>query len=102
GEQDQRGAGDDLVGGQQRHTGKEPLGAAHGLPGDPGGGDDGVAGASERGTEDRADAAGADDADGQPGSGVGAVGVHRRSSPRGGTGRGQVPSGPAATRPGYA
>jgi hypothetical protein len=65
GEQDQVGAGDDLVRRQQRDTGQQVLRAPHGLGGDPGGGRDRVAGPGEGGPEHRADPAGGDHADGQ-------------------------------------
>jgi hypothetical protein len=63
GEQDEVGAGDHLVGGQERDAGQELLRAAHGFLGHSGRGDDRVAGAGEGGAEHRADATGGDHAD---------------------------------------
>ena len=67
GEQDEVRSGGGLVGGHEGDAGQERLGPVDRRPGDPGGGDDPVAGGGQRGADDGPDPAGGDHADGEPG-----------------------------------
>src|SRR6185295_18698498 len=93
GDEDELGAGGDLVGGQQRHAGQQPGGPVERVGGAAGGGDGAVAGGSQGRGQDAADPAGPDQADGQRAGALRCA--HGRSSPRKwGTGRGQGNPGP--------